>query len=118
MAKPSALSSTLIQLFEHHISFQCLAKDAKFPRLFCSQTHSIHLLNSMSTNMLTTMPLRLLSDSCLIVLEVLTYIHLMNSCTYYVLHFFTAYLLAYILGVLMTCLAYHSLLLTNSLSEK
>jgi hypothetical protein len=68
--------------------------------------------------MLTTMPLRLLSDPCLIVLEVLTYIHLMSSCTYYILHVFAAYLLAYTLGVLITCLAYHSHLLTNSLSEK
>jgi len=62
MAKLSSLSSTLIQLFEHHISFQCLVKNV-FPRLFCSQTHLTHLLGSTSTNMQTTMHLRLLSDT-------------------------------------------------------
>ena len=33
MVKPSSLSSTSIQSFKHHISFQCSAKNA-FPRLF------------------------------------------------------------------------------------
>jgi hypothetical protein len=48
-------------------------------------------------------------------------VHLMNLCTYHVLHVFAAYLLAWPLqplGVLTTCLAYCSLLLANSLSEK
>ena len=72
---------------------------------------------------------RVLSDPLLIALEVLTYIldilnycvHLMNPCTYHVLHVFAAYLHARnftLLGILMTYLAYCSLLLTNSLSEK
>lgn len=129
-----SLSSTSIQSFKHHISFQCSAKNA-FPRLFRSQTHLTHLLDSMSTNMLT-MRSRLLSDSVLIVLEVLTYIldilsfqcwgetiaFTWRTCVLIMSYLFS--LLIYSpaplqpLGILTTCLAYRSLLLTNSLSEK
>lgn len=50
MAKLLSLSSTSIQLFEHHISFQCsvIQKNA-FPRLFHSQTHLTHILVAPSS---------------------------------------------------------------------
>ncbi len=44
----------LILSFEHHTFFQCLVLNV-FQELFHSQTHSIHLTDSMLTNILTTM---------------------------------------------------------------
>src|ERR1700720_835311 len=61
---PSPLSSTSIPSFEQHISFQYLAM-IMYHRLFHSQTHSIHLLGSMSTNMRIIMHSRLPSSTLL-----------------------------------------------------
>jgi hypothetical protein len=59
---PSPLSSTSIPSFEQHISFQYLAM-IMYCRLFHSQTHSIHLLGFMSTNMWIITHLRLPSSN-------------------------------------------------------